>query len=30
MLLYTTDGKVKAIVTPDGAPNAFFVRVKVK
>lgn len=26
----TTDGKVKAIVTPDGAPNSFFLRVKIK
>ena len=26
----TADGKVKAIVTPDGAPNSFFLRVKVK
>ena len=26
----TADGKVKAAVTPDGAPAAFFLRVKVK
>ena len=26
----TTDGKAKATVTPDGAPPAFFLRVKVK
>jgi hypothetical protein len=26
----TTDGKAKAITTPDGAPAAFFLRVKVK
>ena len=26
----TTDGKVKATVTPDGKPPAFFLRVKVK
>ena len=26
----TSDGKAKATVTPDGAPPAFFMRVKVK
>jgi len=26
----TADGKAKATVTPDGAPPAFFLRVKVK
>ena len=26
----TADGKVKAVVTPDGTPPAFFMRVKVK
>ena len=26
----TTDGKVKATVTPDGAPASFFLRVKVR
>ena len=26
----TADGKTKATVTPDGAPPAFFIRVKVK
>ena len=29
-LLRTADGKVKAIVAPDGTPPAFFLRVKVK
>ena len=26
----TADGKVKATVTPEGAPPSFFLRVKVK
>lgn len=26
----TNDGKAKAIVTPDGTPPSFFIRVKVK
>lgn len=26
----TADGKAKAMVVPDGAPPAFFLRVKVK
>ena len=26
----TADGKAKATVAPDGAPPAFFIRVKVK
>ena len=26
----TSDGKAKAIVTPDGAPATFFMRVKMK
>jgi len=29
-LVRTADGKAKATVTPDGAPPAFFMRVKVK
>ena len=29
-LQHTTDGKVKAMVTPAGSPSTFFMRVKVK
>jgi len=29
-LVSESDGKAKAVVAPDGAPPAFFLRVKVK